>query len=183
MRDRRNRGNERRPWKGLKDTGHFSLLLPCAAEWLKGCAPVITGAQSTEQQCQAGAESVNQRLRPPGLWRWQPPPSDARMFTDPDRPAERLNSNCLRTLEEANGHEGLPGITGRAGRGGNTRHLPDHVDILGSDPAWSRNDSGRINIWEVSGKAGREQEAGLSPSVRPSPFWRTIRRNLGLVTK
>ena len=55
----------------------------------------------------------------------------ARMFTDLIDRQNRLNSNCLRTLEEAEKMDmkGLPGHHfGRAGRGGEQRrhHLPDH---------------------------------------------------------
>ena len=70
----------------------------------------------------------------------------ARMFTDLIDRQNRLNSNYLRTLEEAeDGHEGAAGHHfGRAGRGGEQRrhHLPWTGDILSSD--LKMNDSERM---------------------------------------
>ena len=70
----------------------------------------------------------------------------ARMFTDLIDRQNRLNSNCLRTLEEAEKMDmkGLPGITSAVQDvvANNAAIISLTMDILGSD--LKMNDSGRI---------------------------------------
>ena len=109
----------------------------------------------------------------------------ARMFTDLIDQQNRLNSNCLRTLEEAEKMDmkGLPGITSAVQDvvANNAAIISLTMDILGSD--LKMNDSERIKHLRKCLEKLREQEAGLSAIRQTISRTRTIRRNLGLVTK
>ena len=123
----------------------------------------------------------------------------ARMFTDLIDRQNRLNSNCLRTLEEAEKMDmkGLPGITSAVQDvvANNAAIISLTGDILSSD--LKMNDSGRIKHLRKCLEKLREQEAGLfaiRQEVRRQEaslgtirqimsHTRTIRRNLGLVTE
>ncbi|RGZ63732.1 hypothetical protein DW978_19955, partial [Phocaeicola vulgatus] len=92
---------------------------------------------------------------------------------------------CLRTLEEAEKMDmkGLPGITSAVQDvvANNAAIISLTMDILGSD--LKMNDSGRIKHLRKCLEKLREQEAGLSAIRQTISRTRTIRRNLGLVTK
>ena len=97
----------------------------------------------------------------------------------------RLNSNCLRTLEEAEKMDmkELPGITSAVQDvvANSAAIISLTGDILSSD--LKMNDSGRIKHLRKCLEKLREQEAGLSAIRQTISRTRTIRRNLGLVTK
>ena len=92
----------------------------------------------------------------------------ARMFTDLIDRQNRLNSNCLRTLEEAEKMDmkGLPGITSAVQDvvANNAAIISLTGDILSSD--LKMNDSERMEQLDGCLQEVRRQEASLAPSDR-----------------
>ncbi len=109
----------------------------------------------------------------------------ARMFTDLIDRQNRLNSNCLRTLEEAEKMDmkELPGITSAVQDvvANNAAIISLTMDILGSD--LKMNDSERMEQLDGCLQEVRRQEASLGTIRQIMSHTRTIRRNLGLVTE
>ncbi len=109
----------------------------------------------------------------------------ARMFTDLIDRQNRLNSNCLRTLEEAEKMDmkELPGITSAVQDvvANNAAIISLTGDILSSD--LKMNDSERMEQLDGCLQEVRRQEASLGTIRQIMSHTRTIRRNLGLVTE
>ncbi len=109
----------------------------------------------------------------------------ARMFTDLIGRQNRLNSNWLRPLEEAEKMDmkELPSFTSAVQDvvANNAAILSLTGDILSRD--LKMNDSGRIKHLRKCLEKLREQEAGLSAIRQTISRRRTIRRNLGILTK
>jgi len=179
--------------KGLKGYRPLLLLLLCGGMTLKAAAQAaITDPLNTAQSTltagntAATVEQVN-RLQTAldYVQKVSATVRRARMFTDLIDRQNRLNSNCLRTLEEAEKMDmkGLPGITSAVQDvvANNAAIISLTMDILGSD--LKMNDSGRIKHLRKCLEKLREQEAGLSAIRQTISRTRTIRRNLGLVTK
>ncbi|MCB6671927.1 MULTISPECIES: hypothetical protein [Phocaeicola] len=107
------------------------------------------------------------------------------MFTDLIDRQNRLNSNCLRTLEEAEKMDmkGLPGITSAVQDvvANNAAIISLTGDILSSD--LKMNDSERMEQLDGCLQEVRRQEASLGTIRQIMSHTRTIRRNLGLVTE
>ena len=101
----------------------------------------------------------------------------ARMFTDLIDRQNRLNSNCLRTLEEAEKMDmkELPGITSAVQDvvANNAAIISLTMDILGE----------RMEQLDGCLQEVRRQEASLGTIRQIMSHTRTIRRNLGLVTE
>ena len=97
----------------------------------------------------------------------------------------RLNSNCLRTLEEAEKMDmkGLSGITSAVQDvvANNAAIISLTGDILSSD--LKMNDSERMEQLDGCLQEVRRQEASLGTIRQIMSHTRTIRRNLGLVTE
>lgn len=109
----------------------------------------------------------------------------ARMFTDLIDRQNRLNSNCLRTLEEAEKMDmkELPSITSAVQDvvANNAAIISLTGDILSSD--LKMNDSERMEQLDGCLQEVRRQEASLGTIRQIMSHMRTIRRNLGLVTE
>jgi len=160
--------------KGLKGYRPLLLLLLCGGMTLKAAAQAaitdpLNTAQSTLTAGNTAAtvkqvtESVN-RLQTAldYVQKVSATVRRARMFTD---------------------LKGLPGITSAVQDvvANNAAIISLTMDILGSD--LKMNDSGRIKHLRKCLEKLREQEAGLSAIRQTISRTRTIRRNLGLVTK
>ena len=166
--------------KGLKGYRPLLLLLLCGGMTLKAAAQAaitdpLNTAQSTLTAGNTAAtvkqvtESVN-RLQTAldYVQKVSATVRRARMFTDLIDRQNRLNSNCLRTLEEdvvAN-NAAIISLTG---------------DILSSD--LKMNDSERMEQLDGCLQEVRRQEASLGTIRQIMSHTRTIRRNLGLVTE
>ena len=170
--------------------GCFLVSLTAKAQWVVSdpgnLAQGIINAANTASTVKQTVEQVN-RLQTAldYVQKVSATVRRARMFTDLIDRQNRLNSNCLRTLEEAEKMDmkGLPGITSAVQDvvANNAAIISLTMDILGSD--LKMNDSGRIKHLRKCLEKLREQEAGLSAIRQTISRTRTIRRNLGLVTK
>ena len=184
--------------KGLKGYRPLLLLLLCGGMTLKAAAQAaITDPLNTAQSTLTAGNTAATGETGDGIGEQAPDrpglcPEGVRhrqTRTDvhgPDRPAEPVgNGNYLRTLEEAEKMDmkGLPGITSAVQDvvANNAAIISLTMDILGSD--LKMNDSGRIKHLRKCLEKLREQEAGLSAIRQTISRTRTIRRNLGLVTK
>ena len=170
--------------------GCFLVSLTAKAQWVVSdpgnLAQGIINAANTASTVKQTVEQVN-RLQTAldYVQKVSATVRRARMFTDLIDRQNRLNSNCLRTLEEAEKMDmkGLPGITSAVQDvvANNAAIISLTMDILGSD--LKMNDSGRIKHLRKCLEKLREQEAGLSAIRQTISRTRTIRRNLGLVTE
>ena len=170
--------------------GCFLVSLTAKAQWVVSdpgnLAQGIINAANTASTVKQTVEQVN-RLQTAldYVQKVSATVRRARMFTDLIDRQNRLNSNCLRTLEEAEKMDmkELPGITSAVQDvvANNAAIISLTMDILGSD--LKMNDSGRIKHLRKCLEKLREQEAGLSAIRQTISRTRTIRRNLGLVTE
>ena len=183
--------------KGLKGYRPLLLLLLCGGMTLKAAAQAaitdpLNTAQSTLTAGNTAAtvkqvtESVN-RLQTAldYVQKVSATVRRARMFTDLIDRQNRLNSNCLRTLEEAEKMDmkELPGITSAVQDvvANNAAIISLTGDILSSD--LKMNDSERVEQLDGCLQEVRRQEASLGTIRQIMSHTRTIRRNLGLVTE
>ena len=164
--------------KGLKGYRPLLLLLLCGGMTLKAAAQAaitdpLNTAQSTLTAGNTAAtvkqvtESVN-RLQTAldYVQKVSATVRRARMFTDLIDRQNRLNSNCLRTLEEAEKMDmkGLPGITSAVQDvvANNAAIISLTGDILSSD--LKMNDSERMEQLDGCLQEVRRQEASLGRS-------------------
>ena len=190
--------------KGLKGYRPLLLLLLCGGMTLKAAAQAaitdpLNTAQSTLTAGNTAAtvkqvtESVN-RLQTAldYVQKVSATVRRARMFTDLIDRQNRLNSNASGpvsythlTLEEAEKMDmkGLPGITSAVQDvvANNAAIISLTGDILSSD--LKMNDSERMEQLDGCLQEVRRQEASLGTIRQIMSHTRTIRRNLGLVTK
>ena len=183
--------------KGLKGYRPLLLLLLCGGMTLKAAAQAaitdpLNTAQSTLTAGNTAAsvklvtESVNRRQTALDyVQKVSATVRRARMFTDLIDRQNRLNSNCLRTLEEAEKMDmkGLSGITSAVQDvvANNAAIISLTGDILSSD--LKMNDSERMEQLDGCLQEVRRQEASLGTIRQIMSHTRTIRRNLGLVTE
>jgi len=160
--------------KGLKGYRPLLLLLLCGGMTLKAAAQAaITDPLNTAQSTlTAGNTAATVK---------QVTESVNRLQTALDY-VQKVSATVRRARMKMD-MKGLPGITSAVQDvvANNAAIISLTMDILGSD--LKMNDSGRIKHLRKCLEKLREQEAGLSAIRQTISRTRTIRRNLGLVTK